>query len=179
MSFELDRTTSQITRSLSLKLFIKAKEGDEFLRTLSYPEREAIQKVDQWRMYSPYQENDLSFNLVWYYVVRMISKMVIDEECSILTLIYIDRFMSHDSNPVFCTQNIFPIITAAYVLACKVHQECHVSLLGELSEQLSFFSVRLLKTIERMFLIAVDYRLHVGKQQFVAYAELIDLENPR
>eukprot|EP01126_Amoeba_proteus_P067071 TRINITY_DN982_c1_g1_i2.p1 TRINITY_DN982_c1_g1~~TRINITY_DN982_c1_g1_i2.p1 ORF type:complete len:106 (-),score=12.25 TRINITY_DN982_c1_g1_i2:273-590(-) len=97
----------------------------------------------------------------------------VSEECYFLTPIFLDRFIDCTNN-IVCSQNIFPLITAAYILACKVHEDACTELLLAIHQCLPFMSIPLLKRTERLFLISVDYNLNVGNDQFIAYVDLID-----
>eukprot|EP01126_Amoeba_proteus_P067065 TRINITY_DN982_c0_g2_i1.p1 TRINITY_DN982_c0_g2~~TRINITY_DN982_c0_g2_i1.p1 ORF type:complete len:112 (+),score=19.32 TRINITY_DN982_c0_g2_i1:465-800(+) len=97
----------------------------------------------------------------------------VSEECCILTPIFLDRYIDCTNN-VVCSQNIFPLITTAYILACKVHEDACKQPILNVHHYLPFLSVPLLKRTERLFLISVDYNLNVRKNQFKAYVGLID-----
>eukprot|EP01126_Amoeba_proteus_P043219 TRINITY_DN4732_c0_g1_i4.p1 TRINITY_DN4732_c0_g1~~TRINITY_DN4732_c0_g1_i4.p1 ORF type:complete len:159 (+),score=17.79 TRINITY_DN4732_c0_g1_i4:259-735(+) len=135
---------------------------------------EFLPRSDVWRRYSPYKETQLTVELMQYYLWRMISNMKVSEECAVLALVYMDRFLDSKRNPVVCTQNVFPIVTAAYIVACKVHEDQPKGLLVELHGNLSFFSLAILKNLERLFLLSVNYRLHIPRNQYVAYLELVE-----
>eukprot|EP01126_Amoeba_proteus_P043220 TRINITY_DN4732_c0_g1_i5.p1 TRINITY_DN4732_c0_g1~~TRINITY_DN4732_c0_g1_i5.p1 ORF type:complete len:180 (+),score=16.32 TRINITY_DN4732_c0_g1_i5:125-664(+) len=163
-----------LTRSLSILIYEKVKNGDLFLQNMPLREREFLPRSDVWRRYSPYKETQLTVELMQYYLWRMISNMKVSEECAVLALVYMDRFLDSKRNPVVCTQNVFPIVTAAYIVACKVHEDQPKGLLVELHGNLSFFSLAILKNLERLFLLSVNYRLHIPRNQYVAYLELVE-----
>eukprot|EP01126_Amoeba_proteus_P043223 TRINITY_DN4732_c0_g2_i5.p1 TRINITY_DN4732_c0_g2~~TRINITY_DN4732_c0_g2_i5.p1 ORF type:complete len:192 (-),score=18.94 TRINITY_DN4732_c0_g2_i5:223-798(-) len=175
-----------LTRSLSILIYEKVKNGDLFLQNMPLRERgrtsiqftsqfeEFLKRSDVWRRYSPYKETQLTVELMQYYLWRMISNMKVSEECAVLALVYMDRFLDSKRNPVVCTQNVFPIVTAAYIVACKVHEDQPKGLLVELHGNLSFFSLAILKNLERLFLLSVNYRLHIPRNQYVAYLELVE-----
>eukprot|EP01126_Amoeba_proteus_P005927 TRINITY_DN12044_c0_g1_i1.p1 TRINITY_DN12044_c0_g1~~TRINITY_DN12044_c0_g1_i1.p1 ORF type:complete len:175 (-),score=18.59 TRINITY_DN12044_c0_g1_i1:52-576(-) len=170
---ELDAETYQLTKNLSLHFLQLAVEGDTLLARLPSNKREEVKEMDPWRRFSPYTGQHICLDDVWVYVVKLMTSLDVSEECCILTTIFIDRFIDRTHN-VVCSQNIFPLITAAYILACKVHEDACQELLLDVHDCLPFMSVPLLKRAERLFLISVDYNLFVGIDRFRDYIDLIN-----
>eukprot|EP01126_Amoeba_proteus_P001662 TRINITY_DN1049_c0_g1_i17.p1 TRINITY_DN1049_c0_g1~~TRINITY_DN1049_c0_g1_i17.p1 ORF type:complete len:166 (-),score=18.74 TRINITY_DN1049_c0_g1_i17:231-728(-) len=147
-----------------------AQNGDEFLSHLPRAERESIAKKDPWRGFSPFVGTELCLEYVWLYVTNLMNLDVADE-CSILASIFFDRFMIYAKGVVVCTHNVFPLITSAYILACKVHEEDCSGLLFGINRSLPFMSIHILKQMERLFLLHVEYDLYVGRDEFNTYVE--------
>eukprot|EP01126_Amoeba_proteus_P064776 TRINITY_DN9104_c0_g1_i4.p1 TRINITY_DN9104_c0_g1~~TRINITY_DN9104_c0_g1_i4.p1 ORF type:complete len:107 (+),score=14.55 TRINITY_DN9104_c0_g1_i4:2-322(+) len=103
------------------------------------------------------------------------TSVAVSEECSILSVVLLERFIE-ETNIVFCTQNIFPLITSAYILACKVHEDACGGLLLEINRCLPFMSITLLKRIEALFFRSVNYNLNIGIDQFMTYAGRIIID---
>eukprot|EP01126_Amoeba_proteus_P009408 TRINITY_DN1355_c0_g1_i2.p1 TRINITY_DN1355_c0_g1~~TRINITY_DN1355_c0_g1_i2.p1 ORF type:complete len:167 (-),score=4.42 TRINITY_DN1355_c0_g1_i2:111-611(-) len=153
-----------------------------------------VEQHDIWRYFSPYKGNDLEYQHLWLFVRKLVWEIIINvltltltqvtrlnasPGCSVLTLVLLDRFMDASVNTILCTANIFPLFTAAYVLACKVVQDdCPSLLLQEVNQCMPFLSVRILYEMERVFLRAVDYRLHIDSQLYDQYLKLV-LEHNR
>eukprot|EP01126_Amoeba_proteus_P009411 TRINITY_DN1355_c0_g2_i1.p1 TRINITY_DN1355_c0_g2~~TRINITY_DN1355_c0_g2_i1.p1 ORF type:complete len:152 (+),score=6.81 TRINITY_DN1355_c0_g2_i1:229-684(+) len=138
-----------------------------------------VEQHDIWRYFSPYKGNDLEYQHLWLFVRKLVTRLNASPGCSVLTLVLLDRFMDASVNTILCTANIFPLFTAAYVLACKVVQDdCPSLLLQEVNQCMPFLSVRILYEMERVFLRAVDYRLHIDSQLYDQYLKLV-LEHNR
>eukprot|EP01126_Amoeba_proteus_P021462 TRINITY_DN2180_c0_g3_i5.p1 TRINITY_DN2180_c0_g3~~TRINITY_DN2180_c0_g3_i5.p1 ORF type:complete len:179 (+),score=13.93 TRINITY_DN2180_c0_g3_i5:284-820(+) len=172
---EMDECTYELTRSLSLFLLKIAREGDNVLNGLEKEEKEDKVKHDPWRVFSPYTGSDLCLDHVWIFVIKLVCGLKVAEQCSVLALVFLDRFMENKMNAVVCTHNIFPLFTSAYILACKVHDDTRHVLLSEVNRHLPFLDVELLKQTERLFLKSVDYHLYVRLEQFLDYVNLIDI----
>eukprot|EP01126_Amoeba_proteus_P057694 TRINITY_DN7360_c0_g1_i10.p1 TRINITY_DN7360_c0_g1~~TRINITY_DN7360_c0_g1_i10.p1 ORF type:complete len:176 (-),score=21.66 TRINITY_DN7360_c0_g1_i10:26-553(-) len=175
MSLELDQY--ELTKSLSIYLLRKVLTGDALLSRLTPNEQEVLKKKDPWRRFSPFVGKDISLNYIWIYVTKMTS-VAVSEECSILSVVLLERFIEY-KNIVVCTQNIFPLITSAYILACKVHEDACRGLLVEINRCLPFMSITLLKRIEGLFFRSVGYNLNVGIDQFMTYVDRIIIDTVR
>eukprot|EP01126_Amoeba_proteus_P057697 TRINITY_DN7360_c0_g1_i4.p1 TRINITY_DN7360_c0_g1~~TRINITY_DN7360_c0_g1_i4.p1 ORF type:complete len:108 (-),score=9.98 TRINITY_DN7360_c0_g1_i4:26-349(-) len=106
------------------------------------------------------------------------TSVAVSKECSILSVVLLERFIEY-KNIVVCTQNIFPLITSAYILACKVHEDACRGLLVEINRCLPFMSITLLKRIEGLFFRSVGYNLNVGIDQFMTYVDRIIIDTVR
>eukprot|EP01126_Amoeba_proteus_P058621 TRINITY_DN7581_c0_g1_i5.p1 TRINITY_DN7581_c0_g1~~TRINITY_DN7581_c0_g1_i5.p1 ORF type:complete len:197 (-),score=22.74 TRINITY_DN7581_c0_g1_i5:86-607(-) len=162
--------------TISWVLFWKAKEGDAFLERLPYQQQEEIERGDPWRKFSPYKKPLLVERHVWLYLVRLMTTLDTPQECEILSLILLDRLLAR-GGMVFCTRNLFPLITASYILACKYHQDCKRSLM-DFHGCLSFFSLKLLKEMEVLFFRSVDYRLFVESSLYEHFVRILSELKP-
>eukprot|EP01126_Amoeba_proteus_P003008 TRINITY_DN10980_c0_g1_i2.p1 TRINITY_DN10980_c0_g1~~TRINITY_DN10980_c0_g1_i2.p1 ORF type:complete len:194 (+),score=15.75 TRINITY_DN10980_c0_g1_i2:101-682(+) len=167
----MDLYKQRLEKRLCLHFLTSALDGDAYLSRLSSAEQEVIDQNDPWRAFSPYVGSELCWQHVWLYVVNLTS-LGVAEECSILAMIFFDRFKIYAKGFVVCTQNVFPLITAAYILACKVHEEACRELLLGINLCLPFMSIDILKQMERLFLVHVKYDLYVGIDQFMEYVEM-------
>eukprot|EP01126_Amoeba_proteus_P041816 TRINITY_DN4511_c0_g1_i2.p1 TRINITY_DN4511_c0_g1~~TRINITY_DN4511_c0_g1_i2.p1 ORF type:complete len:117 (-),score=17.01 TRINITY_DN4511_c0_g1_i2:82-432(-) len=101
------------------------------------------------------------------------TKLDVSDECSILALVLLDRLVER-TRTVVCTQNVFPLITSAYIVACKLHEDAYGGILMTINHYLPFLSISLLGEMERLFLKSIDYRLHVGYDQFRFYVDIVN-----
>eukprot|EP01126_Amoeba_proteus_P057701 TRINITY_DN7360_c0_g1_i9.p1 TRINITY_DN7360_c0_g1~~TRINITY_DN7360_c0_g1_i9.p1 ORF type:complete len:108 (-),score=6.89 TRINITY_DN7360_c0_g1_i9:26-349(-) len=106
------------------------------------------------------------------------TRVRVSKECSILAIVLLERFVEC-TNIIVCTHNIFPLITSAYILACKVHEDACGGLIAEINRCLPFMSITLLKKIEALFFRSVDYNVNVGIDQFMTYVDRIIIDTVR
>eukprot|EP01126_Amoeba_proteus_P052811 TRINITY_DN6409_c0_g2_i1.p1 TRINITY_DN6409_c0_g2~~TRINITY_DN6409_c0_g2_i1.p1 ORF type:complete len:113 (-),score=6.95 TRINITY_DN6409_c0_g2_i1:58-396(-) len=86
--------------------------------------------------------------------------------------ILVDRFLVGHPQVVLCGENLFPLITCAYIVGCKFHED-NILFLSHFQPSLSFLPMDLLKEMERTFLRAIDYRVAVTENEWTEYEEII------
>eukprot|EP01126_Amoeba_proteus_P048722 TRINITY_DN5653_c0_g1_i14.p1 TRINITY_DN5653_c0_g1~~TRINITY_DN5653_c0_g1_i14.p1 ORF type:complete len:107 (+),score=3.73 TRINITY_DN5653_c0_g1_i14:229-549(+) len=103
------------------------------------------------------------------------TRLDMPKECEVLSVILLERLLRRCPHVVFSTTNFFPLITLAYIIACKCHQDEAV-LLYDFHKLLPIFSVGTLHMMELMFLQSVEYRVFVSRSLYTYYLHILDGE---
>ncbi len=108
-----------------------------------------------------------SVSHIFRFIKRVFDRTVLNGECVIISLIYIERLLSA-AKIRLSHRNWLPIVTAALLAASKVWDD-HSALNGEFASIIPIFSLQHLNSLERLFLATIAYDLYISPSEFARY----------
>eukprot|EP01126_Amoeba_proteus_P045757 TRINITY_DN5141_c0_g1_i2.p1 TRINITY_DN5141_c0_g1~~TRINITY_DN5141_c0_g1_i2.p1 ORF type:complete len:146 (+),score=10.36 TRINITY_DN5141_c0_g1_i2:215-652(+) len=127
--------------------------------TLDVVERKLM---DPWRKFSLYTEENLVYDHLLLFSTLLIEQLPDPITTSVVSLILLDRLLAKSKHVHLCTQNVFPIICSAFIVAHKLLADVSVTCLP-------CFPGILVKDMERLLLQSVDHQLFINSWEYDQY----------